>query len=96
LLAELVAHPPPQVCETTIHGDLGLDNVLVHEGRVSALVDWPLGGAGDPRFDLAIAIEHDDEAPYSEAEIAAFWRGHGSPPLDAATLRWFRRLWDFF
>lgn len=96
LLAELVAHVPPPVPETTIHGDVGLDNVLVHDGHVSALLDWPMGGRGDPRFDTAIAIEHDDEQPFSAREIASFWHGYGAPPLDAATLQWFRRLWDFF
>lgn len=96
LLAQLVAHPPPSVPEMTIHGDLGLDNVLVHDGRVATLLDWPMGGRGDFRFDVAIAIEHDDVAPFSHAELAAFWRGHGTPPLDVETMQWFRRLWDFF
>ena len=65
---------------------------------MSALVDWPMGGAGDHRFDVAIAIEHDDDDDlvFTDDELAAFWSGHGSAPLDAATLRWFRRLWDFF
>ena len=93
LLNELVAHRPADVGDALIHGDLGLDNVLVHEGHVACLIDWPMGGAGDPRFDMALAL---DGEPVHDNEAAAFWRGYGVPPLDKTTLRWFQRLWDFF
>jgi aminoglycoside phosphotransferase (APT) family kinase protein len=96
LLDELLAQRPAPLPETLIHGDLGLDNVLVDVGRVAALVDWPMGGSGDPRFDTAIAIVHDDELPFDDAQLAAFWAGYGEAPLDPATRRWFERLWDFF
>lgn len=49
--------------ETLVHGDIKLDNVLVHqdapgdEARV-ALVDWELVQAGDPAWDVAGAL-HD-------------------------------------
>jgi aminoglycoside phosphotransferase (APT) family kinase protein len=96
LLDELLARRPAPLAETLIHGDLGLDNVLVEDGRVAAIVDWPMGGPGDPRFDVAIALVHDDDLPFDDAQRAAFWDGYGEAPLDAATRRWFERLWDFF
>lgn len=38
-----------------VHGDLWLANLLVREGRLSAVIDWGLMAAGDPACDLAIA-----------------------------------------
>jgi aminoglycoside phosphotransferase len=39
-----------------IHGDYCLPNVLVEEGRLTALVDLGQSGIGDPRDDLAAAL----------------------------------------
>ncbi|WP_261558851.1 phosphotransferase family protein [Frankia tisae] len=36
-----------------VHGDAGPGNLMVHEGRVVALLDWELFHAGDPHEDLA-------------------------------------------
>ena len=38
-----------------IHGDLGGGNVLVHEGRLSAVIDFGCLGVGDPACDLMAA-----------------------------------------
>lgn len=35
-----------------VHGDLSADHVLVHEGRVSGVIDWGDARAGDPAKDL--------------------------------------------
>lgn len=35
-----------------IHGDLLRPNVLVHAGRIHAVIDWGSAGAGDPATDL--------------------------------------------
>jgi aminoglycoside phosphotransferase (APT) family kinase protein len=35
------------------HGDPGVGNLLWHEGRISALLDWELSHLGDPHDDLA-------------------------------------------
>lgn len=42
--------PPPRIC--LIHGDFRPANVLVDNGRVSALLDWELAHLGDPHDDL--------------------------------------------
>lgn len=42
--------PPPRIC--LIHGDFRPANVLVDDGRVSALLDWELTHLGDPHDDL--------------------------------------------
>lgn len=38
-----------------IHGDMGAGNLLVHESRLSAVIDFGQLGVGDPACDLAIA-----------------------------------------
>ncbi|MFT4052917.1 MAG: phosphotransferase [Novosphingobium sp.] len=35
-----------------IHGDIGFHNFLLHEGRMSALVDWEFAHIGDPAEEL--------------------------------------------
>jgi aminoglycoside phosphotransferase (APT) family kinase protein len=36
-----------------VHGDVGLHNMLLDDGRVSGLLDWELVGVGPAAFDLA-------------------------------------------
>jgi hygromycin-B 4-O-kinase len=36
-----------------VHGDFGSNNVLAHEGRISAVVDWDCAMVGDPLYDVA-------------------------------------------
>lgn len=36
-----------------IHGDLGFHNMLIEDGRISALLDWEFSRIGDPVEDLA-------------------------------------------
>jgi hygromycin-B 4-O-kinase len=36
-----------------VHGGFGYDNVLIHEGQVSAVLDWQDARFGDPLFDVA-------------------------------------------
>jgi aminoglycoside phosphotransferase (APT) family kinase protein len=38
-----------------IHGDLLPGNLLVQRGRLTAVIDWSLTGAGDPACDLMVA-----------------------------------------
>ncbi len=38
-----------------VHGDVSLGNLLVREGRLSAVIDFGILGVGDPACDLAIA-----------------------------------------
>lgn len=36
-----------------IHGDFGSNNMLVHDGHVTGVVDWENAMAGDPLYDVA-------------------------------------------
>ena len=53
--AELVSVPPWPGPPVWLHGDLHPGNILVHRGRVSAVIDFGDLTAGDPATDLAVA-----------------------------------------
>lgn len=54
LAGELLAERRPAVDEpsTLLHGDAGAGNFLVHEGAITALLDWEMCHAGDRHEDL--------------------------------------------
>lgn len=95
-LAELERSRPAAVRETLIHGDLALDNVLIDERGELHLIDWADGGLGDPRHDVALALQTKPEVELSADAHDAFFAGYGTAPLDQATRDWFVRLYDFF
>jgi aminoglycoside phosphotransferase (APT) family kinase protein len=95
-LARLERSRPGPVSERLIHGDLALDNVLVDGDGALWLIDWAGGASGDPRHDVALALHTKPEYELTRDAIAAFYSGYGSTPLDATTLRWFERLYDYF
>ena len=41
-----------------VHGDFNIHNVLVHEGQISAILDWECAGVGAPEQDLAYIRPH--------------------------------------
>jgi aminoglycoside phosphotransferase (APT) family kinase protein len=96
LLAELERSAPAPVPEVLIHGDLALDNVLIDEAGELGLVDWSQGGPGDPRTDVALALQTLPEAVLTHDEQDAFYDGYGQAPLDEYTRRWFEQLYEFF
>lgn len=95
-LAELERSRPVAVRETLIHGDLALDNVLVDERGELRLIDWADGGLGDPRHDLALALQTKPELELSAEALDAFFSGYGAAVLDEGARDWFVRLYDFF
>lgn len=53
--AELLVTPPWDGPVLWLHGDLHPANLLVHEGRLSAVIDFGDLTSGDPATDLAVA-----------------------------------------
>ncbi|WP_101675111.1 phosphotransferase family protein [Alloalcanivorax mobilis] len=53
--AWLRAHAPVAPEVVLLHGDYRVGNFLVHEGRISGILDWELTHLGDPHEDLAWA-----------------------------------------
>ena len=95
-LAELERSQPEPVPETLIHGDLALDNVLVDGDGAMSFIDWAGGGSGDPRHDIALALQNEPEFKLTPAALDAFYAGYGSAPVDDRTCTWFVRLYDYF
>ncbi len=54
--AWLVANPlPANRPRRLVHGDVGMHNVLVRDGKLAAILDWELAHLGDPAEDIAYA-----------------------------------------
>ena len=51
--AALAAHE--QVRPVWFHGDMAVNNLLVHEGRLAGVIDFGCCGIGDPACDLVLA-----------------------------------------
>jgi aminoglycoside phosphotransferase (APT) family kinase protein len=98
LLALLRQTHPPSVTPTLIHGDYTIDNVMVHNGHITGVIDWSGGAIGDPRYDLALATRFQPEAFSSkrEADLQAFYEGYGASPLKDAAFDYFNGLYEFF
>ena len=95
-LAELERTRPASVPPTLIHGDLALDNVLVDERGELHLIDWADGGSGDPRHDIALALETKPEFDLSPEALDAFFSAYGTVVLGEETRDWFARLYNHF
>jgi aminoglycoside phosphotransferase (APT) family kinase protein len=94
---EYVRHNrPSSIQETLIHGDCSLDNVLVHNERVCSLIDWAGGGRGDPRYDLALATQVEQEVFQSASDYDAFYSGYTGERLTEAERSYFLSLDEFF
>jgi aminoglycoside phosphotransferase (APT) family kinase protein len=58
--AWLAAHRPIDFVPGLMHGDYQFANVMFHHGapaRLAAIVDWEMGTIGDPKLDLAWALQ---------------------------------------
>jgi len=64
-----------------VHGDASLRNLLVHEGRATALLDWELWHIGDPIEDLAYCRPEVEQIMAWE-EFLAEYRRHGGCDYD--------------
>jgi aminoglycoside phosphotransferase (APT) family kinase protein len=62
---------PPRIGPPTwTHADLSPGNLLVRDGRLSAVIDWGAAGVGDPTVDLIVAwnlLGSDDRAAFRAA-----------------------------
>ncbi|MGW6795975.1 phosphotransferase family protein [Streptomyces chartreusis] len=53
---------PSQSAGTVVHGDYRLDNTIVRNAEVAAVVDWELSTIGDPVADVAMMCAYRDSA----------------------------------
>ncbi len=45
-------HAPAPMAPVLVHGDWRTGNLMIHEGRLSGVLDWEFAGWGDPREDI--------------------------------------------
>jgi aminoglycoside phosphotransferase (APT) family kinase protein len=77
----VLARDPGPVEPRLVHADFRIGNVLLHDERVTAVIDWELAYLGDPLFDLGYAA-----MPYYAGKFVA----PGSPLVGAfAEADWF-------
>jgi len=73
-----------------VHGDYCLPNVLVHEGRFSAVVDVGRTGLASPEVDLAAGV-WTLQYNYGKGFARDFLDAYGWPPMSDAAIEKLRR-----
>ncbi len=84
-----------------VHGDFQWANVLFHNGRVSAVIDWEIALHGPTLLDVGwvcffadpgswVDPERIRRAPLSADEIAAVYSESAGFPVPEKEVRWFR------
>lgn len=110
LAARLAATVPPSGAAAIVHGDYRLDNVLVRDDAVAAVLDWEMSTLGDPLTDLGLLLVYWDGPPAGADNPAPAGVGprHGFPPghvltswyadrtgADLSHLAWYEALGSF-
>ena len=76
-----------------VHGDYCLPNVLVEDGRLSALVDVGRAGLGNPETDLAAGV-WTLQYNYGPGHARAFLEAYGWPPMSDQAIEKLRRRYN--
>lgn len=89
LLAWLRANVPELDGRTVlVHGDVGFHNVLVADGRLTALLDWEVAHRGRPAEDLAY-VRPSVATLLDWTEFVSRYTDAGGAAVDDAELRYF-------
>lgn len=98
LFAWLRAHVPDMLARPVLlHGDPGFHNILVEDGRLTALLDWERSRVGEAAQDLAYVRPHVSRVQPWEDFLAAYCEAGGEPP-DEERLRFYsvwHEVWRF-
>lgn len=76
-----------------IHGDYCLPNVLVDEGKPSAVIDVGLAGLGNPETDLAAGV-WTLQYNYGKGFARVFLDAYGWPPMSDEAIEKLRRKYS--
>ena len=88
----LRAHRPEAVSRiSVVHTDVGMHNLLVHDGKIRALLDWEFARVGDPADDLGYARPHVERLVAWDEFLAEYY-AHGGPVYLEENARWYE-LW---
>lgn len=76
---------------TLVHGDAGVGNFMMDEGKVTALLDWELSHYGDPMEDLAQIWVRMLFQPFAPpAEIFRLYEEASGRPVDIERIKYLR------
>ncbi|MFO1428133.1 MAG: phosphotransferase [Steroidobacteraceae bacterium] len=95
--AWLFAHPlAADRPQCMIHGDFGVHNAMVRDGRLTGVLDWELAQLGDPAQDIAQArmLVIEDTLPWEEFRAAYLGAG-GDPTACARAAVDYQGIWIF-
>jgi aminoglycoside phosphotransferase (APT) family kinase protein len=70
LVAILDASSPAENEGTIVHGDFRLDNLLIEDDQVTAVLDWEMSTLGDPLADVALMLAYQQLAHIAPASAA--------------------------
>jgi aminoglycoside phosphotransferase (APT) family kinase protein len=73
--AALAALIPTNSASALIHLDVRASNIIVREGRISAVIDWSNSMIGDPALEIA-RIQENARLPENRIDIDEFLRGY--------------------
>ncbi|WP_108671042.1 phosphotransferase family protein [Peribacillus acanthi] len=97
LLDKLVKNRPAPIQPCLVHGDFTIDNVLVVNQKIVAIIDWSGGGYGDPRYDVSLAVRQKDGIFDHEKDSSAFYSGYGEKLISEEEYDYFENgLYNFF
>lgn len=97
LLKKIKLNKPNQFKQTLIHGDYTIDNVLVHNGMISGVIDWAGGVYGDPRYDVSLAVRPKPNAFENVLDRELFFEGYGGKIIKNEEYDYFvNGLYEFF
>ena len=76
------------------HGDYCLPNILIHEGRLSGIIDWGYAGIGD-RYRDFVEVYYTIRRNLGTGWIPVFFEEYGLRELDWDKLRMYQKVHDF-
>ena len=98
VLGWLRERAPRNEVTTLVHGDFKPGNVLLDDGRVSAVLDWETAHLGDPHEDLGWVTnplrqgEHRIAGAWEPADLLARWEQRTGLAVDPERVRWWQVL----
>jgi aminoglycoside phosphotransferase (APT) family kinase protein len=80
--------PDDELAPCLIHGDVGLHNMMIADGRLVALLDWENSRAGDPAEDFAMLFATVGDK-IDRSRFMQMYHEAGGPPISDYRLRYF-------
>ena len=100
LIGYLEANPPTTDRFVLVHGAYRTGNLLVHDDRISAVLDWELQVIGDPMYDVAYVLSdlnrEGTELLSNLVDRDEFYRGYESATgieIDDAACKYYQLLY---